>query len=67
MCPTFAACSGVSRKVATDYLFVSAWSCIRWLLRYIATDTFVGFAWYRIPFGIVVLITTQTGVVTWAQ
>ena len=48
------------------FSFVSAWLCIRWLLRYIATHTFVGFAWYRIAFGIVVLATAWSGVVTWA-
>ena len=47
--------------------FVSAWLCVRWLLRYIATHTFVAFAWYRIAFGIVVLITAYTGLVTWAD
>ena len=49
------------------FSFVSAWLCIRWLLRYIATHTFVGFAWYRIAFGIVVLATAWSGVVTWAE
>ncbi len=53
--------------VGLFFSFVSAWLCIRWLLRYIATHTFVGFAWYRIAFGIVVLITAWTGVVTWAD
>ena len=48
------------------FSFVSAWLCIRWLLRYIATHTFVGFAWYRIAFGLVVLATTWSGAVTWA-
>ena len=48
------------------FSFVSAWLCIRWLLRYIATHTFVGFAWYRIAFGIVVLVTAWSGVVTWS-
>ena len=46
--------------------FVSAWLCVRWLLRYISTHTFVAFAWYRIAFGIVVLITAFTGLVNWA-
>lgn len=46
--------------------FISAWLCIRWLLRYIATHSFVGFAYYRIVFGLVVLATAWTGVVTWA-
>ena len=53
--------------VGLAFSFISAWLCIRWLLRYIATHTFAGFAWYRIAFGIVVLITAWTGVVTWAD
>ena len=48
------------------FSFVSAWLCIRWLLRYIATHTFVVFAWYRIAFGILVLATAWSGTVTWA-
>ncbi|MDO8318214.1 undecaprenyl-diphosphate phosphatase [Rhodoferax sp.] len=46
--------------------FLSAWLCIRWLLRFISTHSFVGFAYYRIVFGIVVLVTAWTGTVTWA-
>ena len=46
--------------------FISAWFCIRWLLRYIATHSFVGFAYYRIAFGLVVLATAYTGTVKWA-
>ena len=46
--------------------FVSAWLCIRWLLRYIASHSFAGFAYYRIAFGLLVLVTAQTGWVTWA-
>ena len=45
--------------------FVSAWVCVRWLLRYIASHSFVPFAWYRIAFGLVVLATAWTGTVTW--
>jgi undecaprenyl-diphosphatase len=48
------------------FSFISAWVCVRWLLRYIATHSFVPFAWYRIAFGIVVLATAWTGTVTWA-
>jgi len=47
------------------FSFVSAWLCIRWLLRYIATHSFVPFAWYRIAFGVVVLVTAQAGWVRW--
>jgi len=46
--------------------FLSAWMCIRWLLRYIATHSFAGFAYYRIVFGMVVLVTAWSGIVTWA-
>jgi len=48
------------------FSFLSAWVCVRWLLRYIATHNFVPFAWYRIAFGVVVLATAWSGVVTWA-
>ena len=48
------------------FSFISAWLCIRWLLRYIASHSFVPFAWYRIVFGIVVLVTAQMGWVRWA-
>ncbi|MEN9995859.1 MAG: Undecaprenyl-diphosphatase [Pseudomonadota bacterium] len=46
--------------------FVSAWICVRWLLKYIASHSFEVFAWYRIAFGLVVLGTAWTGMVTWA-
>src|SRR3990167_8746350 len=35
--------------------FVSAFLCVRWLLRYISTHDFSALAWYRIFFGFVVL------------
>jgi len=47
------------------FSFISAWLCVRWLLRFISTHNFNGFAWYRIVFGIVVLATAWTGVVQW--
>ena len=47
--------------------FIAAWFCVRWLLRYISTHTFVPFAWYRIAFGIVVLATAWSGLVVWAD
>ena len=47
--------------------FLAAWVCVRWLLRYVATHTFIPFAWYRIAFGIVVLATYLTGMVNWAN
>jgi undecaprenyl-diphosphatase len=47
--------------------FVSAFLCVRWLLRYISTHDFTIFAWYRIAFGIVIIATWQLGLVNWAQ
>ena len=46
--------------------FVSAFLCVRWLLRYIASHDFTLFAWYRIGFGILVLTTTHFGWVDWS-
>ncbi len=48
------------------FSFLSAWVCVRWLLKYIATHSFVAFAWYRIAFGIVVLATAYSGAVKWS-
>ena len=45
--------------------FISAFLCVRWLLRYISTHDFTIFAWYRIAFGIIVLLTSYTGIVQW--
>lgn len=46
--------------------FVSAFLCVRWLLRYIATHDFTVFAWYRIAFGAAVLVTAYSGLVNWS-
>jgi undecaprenyl-diphosphatase len=46
--------------------FISAFICVRWLIQYVASHTFVPFAWYRIIFGVVVLITAYTGLVAWS-
>ena len=47
------------------FAFLSAWVCVRWLLRYIASHSFVPFAWYRIAFGLVVLASWHFGWVSW--
>ena len=47
--------------------FVSAFLCVRWLLRYIASHDFTAFAWYRIVFGVVVLATAYSGLVDWSH
>lgn len=53
--------------VGLVFAFVSALVCIRWLIRYIATHDFMGFAWYRIAFGLVILLTAWGGWVDWSH
>jgi undecaprenyl-diphosphatase len=53
--------------VGLVFSFLSAWLCVRWLLRYISSHDFVPFAYYRIAFGIVVLATSWSGLVVWAE
>ncbi|HYD76292.1 undecaprenyl-diphosphate phosphatase [Ramlibacter sp.] len=49
------------------FSFLSAWVCVRWLLRYISSHSFTPFAWYRIAFGVVVLLTSAMGWVEWHE
>ena len=46
--------------------FVSAFLCVRWLLRYVSHNDFVPFAWYRIAFGALIVITAYAGLVDWS-
>ena len=45
--------------------FASAFVCVRWLLRYIASHDFTAFAWYRIGFGVLVIITAYARWIDW--
>lgn len=45
--------------------WLSAWVCVRWLLRFVSRHTFVPFAWYRIAFGSLILVTAYAGWVDW--
>ncbi len=47
--------------------FISAFFCVRWLLRYISTHDFSIFAWYRIVFGVFILMSAWSGWIVWAQ
>ncbi len=47
--------------------FVSAFLCVRWLLRFISTHDFMIFVWYRLVFGVLVLVTASTGWIVWAE
>jgi undecaprenyl-diphosphatase len=53
--------------VGTIAAFGSAFLCVRWLLRYISTHDFTLFAWYRIVFGLFVLLSAYSGWVVWAD
>ena len=46
--------------------FISAFLCVRWLLRFIVSHDFTIFAWYRIVFGVIVLGTAYSGIVNWS-
>ncbi|WP_137936143.1 undecaprenyl-diphosphate phosphatase [Chitinivorax sp. B] len=46
--------------------FVSAFFAVRGLLRFISNHTFEVFAWYRIVFGIIILLTYYFGWVNWS-
>ena len=46
--------------------FISAFVCVRWLVRFISTHDFTIFAWYRIAFGVMILVTAYTGWVDWS-
>lgn len=45
--------------------FFAAWLAVRTLVRFVASHTYEVFAWYRIVFGVVILLTAYTGVVSW--
>lgn len=47
--------------------FISAFLCVRWLLRFISSHDFTPFAWYRIVFGLIVLITWHFDLVSWTS
>ena len=47
--------------------FVSAFICVRWLIHYVARHNFIPFAWYRIIFGVLVLLSAYSGLVAWSH
>ncbi|MBU3621183.1 undecaprenyl-diphosphate phosphatase [Polynucleobacter sp. CS-Odin-A6] len=47
--------------------FISAFICVRWLIHYVAGHNFIPFAWYRIVFGLLVLISAYSGLVAWSH
>lgn len=57
---------GLAIAVGFIAAFISAFVCVRWLIHYVAGHTFVPFAWYRIIFGLLVLISAYSGLVAWS-
>lgn len=47
------------------FAFISAMIAVRALIRYVSHHDFTIFAWYRIAFGVIVLLTAYTGIVDW--
>lgn len=47
--------------------FISAFIAVRGLIRFISKHDFTVFAWYRIAFGIIVLVSAQMGWVDWGN
>lgn len=45
--------------------FVSALIVVKWLLRYVSSNDFKSFGWYRIIFGFIILGTHYSGIVEW--
>ncbi len=53
--------------VGLVFAFASALLCIRWLIRYVSAHDFSLFAWYRIAFGSLVLVSAYFGWVDWHE
>lgn len=47
--------------------FLSAMVAVKTFIRFISNHTFIGFAWYRIVFGLIVLASWQFGLVDWSE
>ena len=46
--------------------FISAFFCVKWLIGYVSHHNFKPFAWYRIAFGLMILITSSMGWINWS-
>lgn len=53
--------------ISSLFAFIAGLFAVRWLLRYIATHDFRGFAWYRIAIGAVIVLTAALGWVDWSN
>jgi undecaprenyl-diphosphatase len=57
---------GIAIALGFIAAFISAFICVRWLIHYVAHHNFIPFAWYRIIFGLLVLVTSYTGLIAWS-
>jgi len=53
--------------VGTIFAFFSALACVHWLIRFVASNSFRVFAWYRVIFGLLILAVTYTGLLHWGS
>jgi undecaprenyl-diphosphatase len=58
---------GIAIVIGFIAAFVSAFICVRWLIHYVAHHNFIPFAWYRMAFGMLVLITAYSGLIAWSH
>ena len=58
---------GLAIAVGFVAAFISAFICVRWLIHYVAHHNFIPFAWYRIVFGLLVLVTSFSGLIAWSH
>jgi len=54
-------------SVGLVFAFLSAWVCVSWLIKYVSSHDFKPFAWYRIAFGILILVSSHMGWVVWTE
>ncbi len=54
-----------SMLISSVVAFIAALAAIRFLVRYVSQHSFALFAWYRIGFGGFILVSWQTGWVSW--
>lgn len=47
------------------FALLSAFVCVRWLLKFVSNHNFIGFAWYRIVFGVLILSMYAMGWMSW--
>lgn len=45
---------------------LSAFVCVRWLLKFVSSHNFIGFAWYRIALGVFILLSAKMGFLVWS-